>query len=231
MDPETTFGVGPERQTATRSCRCGSTSIGTEGLPLAAAEPNPPPAETLPDWVVGHYDALYRYAYRLTGYSVDAEDLAQQAFLVALRKREQLRDAKKALPWLKTLLRNEFLQNLRRAGPVNVADLSTVTSPGVTQEAGLAAREQRDELQRALAELSDEFRIPLLMFHMEELTYREISEVLTIPVGTVMSRISRARAALRQALAEDPRSETGPRHHQPAVVGTAGDSVWVLRTV
>jgi RNA polymerase sigma-70 factor, ECF subfamily len=231
MDPDPILGVGPDWRTATRPCRCETASDGVAGMPVAMTEPNLLPAEALPDWVVGHYDDLYRYAYRLTGNSVDAEDLAQQSFLVALRKRDQLRDVAKALPWLKTVLRNEFLQNLRRSVPSNVDDLSSVVDRTVTHEAGLDAREQRDELQRALAELAEEFRVPLLMFHIEELTYREIAEALNIPAGTVMSRISRARAALRQVLGEGTRSRGGPQVDRPVAPGPANDSVWVLRTV
>jgi RNA polymerase sigma-70 factor (ECF subfamily) len=188
-------------------------------------------AATLPAWVVVHYDALYRYAYRLTGKQADAEDLTQQAFLVALRKRDQLRDESKALAWLRTLLRNEFLQIVRRPQARVAEDLSSVVDGAASHEEGLVQGEEHDRLQRALADMAPEFRVPLLMFHVEELSYREIAYELQVPAGTVMSRISRGRAVLRQVLGDETRAESGSRPIRPPAAGTASDPVLKLRTV
>jgi RNA polymerase sigma-70 factor (ECF subfamily) len=144
------------------------------------------------DLVTQHYRAVYRYGYRLTGNAADAEDLTQQTFLRAHRSLEQLRQTDLADRWLLKIIRNEFLRKVGR--PV------TAANPPDVPAAPSPAQDDADELRSALAGLSDEFRLPLLLFYFEELSYREIAEELGVPIGTVMSRLSRARDALRSRL-------------------------------
>lgn len=145
--------------------------------------------------VGSHYAAVYRYAYRLTGNAADAEDVTQQTFLRAQRAITQLRDAERADRWLLRIARNEFLRVPRRPLARMEVDLP---APSV------AAKEDAEEIAEALRELADEFRLPLLLFYFEELSYREIAEELGIPLGTVMSRLSRGRDYLRERLTPRP---------------------------
>ena len=149
--------------------------------------------------VEAHYAALYRYAYRLAGSSADAEDLTQQAFLTAQQKLDQLRDGENAKAWLFAVVRNAYLKS--RRGPAS----SLVPLGNVAEPADLAEPPTEltgEEVSRALADLPEDFRIPLVLFYFEELSYRDIAASLDLPIGTVMSRLSRGKSHLRQRLAE-----------------------------
>ncbi|MEX1098403.1 MAG: sigma-70 family RNA polymerase sigma factor [Planctomycetales bacterium] len=153
----------------------------------------------LAELVEQHYVLVYRYAYRLSGSACDAEDLAQQTFLTAQRKLDQLRDPSRAKGWLCAIVRNAYLKDLRTGNGHRAVSLETVAEP--------AGREERDtpidleELQAAIDELPEEFRAPLVLFYFQEFTYRDIADQMEIPVGTVMSRLARAKQHLRRRLA------------------------------
>jgi len=148
-----------------------------------------------------HYDSLYRYAFRLSGTSADAEDLTQETFGKAINRVDQLRDPDKARGWLYRILRNVYLHRLRddkrrRCIPLdNLGDLAA-EPPAATLDIDPA------ELQAALNELDETFRTPLILFYFEDFSYRDIAEQLELPIGTVMSRLARAKAYLRTRLTE-----------------------------
>lgn len=145
-----------------------------------------------------HHAAVYRYAYRLCGNATEAEDLAQQTFLIAVRKVHQLREAERACSWLLAVVRSCFLKSLRKLRPVAAGDLEWQAEEAAeTPEVDEVDREQ---LAAALADLPGEFRVVVLMFYFEELSYQEIAGELEIPIGTVMSRLSRAKGHLRKRL-------------------------------
>lgn len=149
--------------------------------------------------LVGDYHpVLYRYAYRLTGAVADAEDLTQQTFLVAQQKLGQLRQVESVRSWLFTILRNCYLKGFRRQLPMSPAglDLCIDEIPEPDGEAEI----DRQQLQAALDTLPDDFKLVLLLFYFEEQSYQEIAEQLEIPIGTVMSRLSRGKSHLRKAL-------------------------------
>lgn len=160
--------------------------------------------------VTDHHAVLYRYAYRLTGAVHEAEDLTQQAFLTAQQKLDQLRSADRALSWLFTILRTGYLKSIRKRRPLTEAalelDLAEVADDSLAEDPadvgfdyeGNAIDGQR--LQAALNELPAEFRLVLVMYYFEELSYREIATRLELPAGTVMSRLSRAKGHLRLRL-------------------------------
>jgi RNA polymerase sigma-70 factor (ECF subfamily) len=145
-----------------------------------------------------HHAELYRYAYRLTGSVQDAEDLTQQVFLIAQARGDQLRDASHAGSWLFTILRNTFLKTTRRKTPLPAGSLA-IDLEGVPDKV-TSDDIDREQLQAALDELPDEFRIVVLMFYFEGCSYREIAKRLDIADGTVMSRLSRAKSHLRRRL-------------------------------
>lgn len=145
-----------------------------------------------------HYAPLYRYAYRLCGSSAEAEDLTQQTFLAAAVKWDQLREADRAKSWLFAILRNQYLKGIRRESAFVWDSLDDMADSG--SEEAVDSDVDSEQLQRALDELPEEFRSPLILFYFEEFSYLEIAEQLGIALGTVMSRLSRGRAYLRRRL-------------------------------
>lgn len=151
---------------------------------------------TITELVSQHYDAVYRLAYRLVGTAHDAEDLTQQAFLDAQRKLETLRDPNSAKAWLCMIARNLFRRKLRDSGP------SGTTLEAIPEPACNASPEPIDgeSLQSALNLLPLEFRTVLVLFYFQNMSYQQIAEELDVPIGTVMSRLSRGKQHLRQRL-------------------------------
>ncbi len=142
---------------------------------------------------------LFAYGYRLTGSVEDAEELTQQTFLIAHEKIGQLREASKVQPWLLKVLRNCFLKNVRKRQPVIASEVEIDINQWIEQATG-ESEWDTERLQQALEELPDEFRVVVLMFYFEQLSYREIADRLELPLGTVMSRLSRAKRHLRGKL-------------------------------
>jgi RNA polymerase sigma-70 factor (ECF subfamily) len=159
-----------------------------------------------------HYSSLYRYAYRLTGLAVDAEDLTQETFCQAQLKLAQLRDHARARAWLFSILRNAYLHRVRASKQEHAVSLDWAgdlpeRSPDPLPEV------EPETLQQALSELPEAFRTPVILYYFEEFSYRDIAEQMDLPMGTVMSRLARAKAHLRtrllparaEALADGPR--------------------------
>ncbi|QDT42283.1 ECF RNA polymerase sigma factor SigE [Gimesia alba] len=161
-------------------------------------------SEELTLLVEQHYQLLFRYAYRLSGDRTDAEDLTQQTYLIAQKKLSQLRDPRLARSWLCTILRNLFLKKVSQKNkPVSLGQ-----SFDLAAEESVLPELTSQELQHALNELPEDFRIPLLMFYFEERSYKEISTELSIPLGTVMSRLARAKSFLQERFSELSTKET-----------------------
>lgn len=162
-------------------------------------ESNGKPAEVpgIDDLVDCHSEKLYRVAYRLTGRTDVAEDLVQETFLDAFRGMAQLRSVDSSFAWLVAILRRRRVKWLKEQSrepiPMPEVDLAAPVpdAPLEIDEEALAA---------ALDRLPDEYREPLVLFYFEDLKYREIAEALETPIGTVMSRLARAKAALRSLL-------------------------------
>jgi RNA polymerase sigma-70 factor (ECF subfamily) len=150
--------------------------------------------------VVDNQADLYRYAFRLAGNAADAEDLTQQAFLLAQARLHQLRDAASAKPWLLAILRNCYLKSFRKWTPVPEADLKTslASIPQRLEETTI----DQERLQHGLDNLPADFKVVLLLFYFEGCSYRQIAERLQLPLGTVMSRLARAKQHLRTVLFE-----------------------------
>lgn len=146
--------------------------------------------------VTEHHAAVYRYAFRLTGSQTDAEDLVQQGFLLACQRLDQLREPSRAVGWLMTIVRNCFLKNKRRTRPTEVL----VEEPLGPDEEEFPQWVDPEQLQAALQQLPEDARVILLMYFFEDCSYKEIAESLEVPIGTVMSRLSRAKSRLRQLL-------------------------------
>jgi RNA polymerase sigma-70 factor, ECF subfamily len=151
--------------------------------------------------VEAHYAALYRYAYRLSGSAPEAEDLTQETFCLAQNKLDQLREEAKAKSWLFTILRNAYLHRLRQAKQEKQVPLDGVAEiPERATEP--AAAIDSVQLQKVLGELPEAFRTPLVLYYFADFSYKDIAEQMNVPLGTVMSRLARAKMFLRQRLTD-----------------------------
>jgi len=192
-----------------------------------ATSSDPPAGETSPKHSEGvdeafarealtYVDSLYGTALRLTRRPADAEDLVQDTYLKAFRAASQFQRGTNLKAWLFTILHNTFRNMLRHDGrnPIDV------DSELVEQAPAYAATEYSPEelltratldvdLQAALDSLPDAFRQAVWLRDVEELSYAEIAQVLDVPIGTVMSRISRGRRALYERLQAAGLRETG----------------------
>jgi RNA polymerase sigma-70 factor, ECF subfamily len=166
----------------------------------------PPSIESL---VRAHHEVLYRYAFRLSGSAADAEDLTQQTFLIAQQKLHQLRQWDRARPWLYSVLRSCFLKNVRKSAPAaaTTVDLQVESIPA---EMPAESPVDGEQLQAALNQLPEDFRLILSMFYFEDASYKEIADQLELKIGTVMSRLSRAKDRLRRLLFDETAAASPP---------------------
>jgi RNA polymerase sigma-70 factor (ECF subfamily) len=150
------------------------------------------------------FDQLYNFAHWLTGAQADAEDLVQETYARALKGFGSFAAGTDLRAWMYRILRNTFLTSrsgLAAKRTTAIEDDAELVSPELTPELLLLREEGKATVLSALAALPVDSREVLLLFEMEEMSYREIAEVLGVPIGTVMSRLSRARKIMRQVLA------------------------------
>lgn len=173
-------------------------------------------AERSPDFenlVLEHIDMLHAVALRLTRNKADAEDLTQNALVKALRFHDKFKEGTYIKAWLLTILRNTFINEYRRKA----------RRPAVVELSGMEAAEERspdrevpigvtsdtredmmelldDRVKRAIESLPEDFRGAVIMADLEDMSYKEIAEVMGCPLGTVMSRLYRGRKLLRDTL-------------------------------
>ena len=162
--------------------------------------------------VTPHLTRAFNLARLLVGNSADAEDLVQEASLRAFRALDQYHggDSKS---WVLVIVRNlcySFLSKNRRVGETVEFAEEEHSSPAETPESAALQVSSSAEVRRAIAALPPEYKETLVLRELEELSYREIAEITGVPVGTVMSRLSRARQQLKQELQR--RSGKGHEH-------------------
>jgi len=156
--------------------------------------------------VEAHYAGLYRFALSLARNASDAGDLVQQTFFIWAKKGHMLREEGKAKTWLFTTLYREFLRIRRREARVTTMEELPEGGQEVTEvEADVVGKMDAALVLAALQEVAPGFREPLTLFYLQELSYLEIAEILDVPIGTVMSRLSRGKAQLRAVLAAKAR--------------------------
>lgn len=166
------------------------------------------PAKHLTELVEQHYAGLYRFAFRLSGCASEAEDLVQETFCKAHAKWHQLRQAESGRSWLYSILRNLYLIRWRERRRQREVALDESLEPPTQAVPDEWPAVEPAQLQAALNELPEEFRTPLILFYFEEFSYKEIADQMGIPLGTVMSRLARAKAQLRQFLLAAEASRT-----------------------
>lgn len=152
------------------------------------------------------FTRLYNFAHWLTQDRVSAEDLVQETYMKALRGFSSFKQGTNFRAWIYKILRNTFLTSqagLKASASISIdSDDDQAIEPitAETPESALLARAEQETIQQALEELPLKFREIILLCDSEELSYQEIGETLAIPMGTVMSRLSRARRAMRELL-------------------------------
>lgn len=184
----------------------GAGSLVGESPSGTATSSRPFAASRFRDLIVPHIDAAYSLARYLARDPVAAEDIAQEALLKAFRHIESVRG--EAKPWLMTIVRNTYFDWRRGAGAdaaiggeaaeAALADTSDPAEEGA--EAALIRAGDIAALRAAIEAIPEPFREALVLRDIEELSYREVAEVTGAPVGTVMSRLSRARRMLGERM-------------------------------
>ena len=149
--------------------------------------------------VAEHGPVLYRMAYRMVGDQHEAEDLVQEAFRSAWRSRRLFRPGNGERAWLASILRRRVVDHWRRPRPPTVLAGDQNIEVGRPGDDPLRD-EFSDEMQRALEKIPRDLRETLLLVVVAELTHQEAADLLGIPLGTVLSRVSRARRQLREHL-------------------------------
>jgi RNA polymerase sigma-70 factor, ECF subfamily len=177
--------------------------------------------------VLPHLDALHYTALRLTRDASSAEDLVQETFLRAYRAMHQLIQEDSCRAWLMKILTNSWLNQRQKQGRERLAldiyeldpshEEAAAWSPRSAPEAPEAAASHKqfcEDLDQALQQLPEAFRIVVILADVEGLSYKEVAETLHCPIGTVMSRLYRARQLLRKTLWPHARrsQESGPPH-------------------
>jgi len=186
--------------------------------------------------MLGHLDTLYAVSCRMTRSSTEAEDLVQDTIVKAMRAREQFEPGTNLKAWLLRILTNTFINKYRRGGLerdlFDGPDAESLTEGWISASTLRSMRDPEtlalspiveEELTKALDALPDEFRIAVVLSDVEELSYKEIADVMGCPIGTVMSRLHRGRKLLQKALRDHavalgivPETETPSAPSAPA---------------
>jgi RNA polymerase sigma-70 factor (ECF subfamily) len=158
---------------------------------------------TNPDFeelVQQHYRGLYQFAFSLTRKEAEARDLTQQTFYIWATKGHQLRDASKVKTWLFSTLHREFLKTKRRQTRFPHVNLETVDNDIPTVSPTVVSQMDGATVLQALSRVEEIYQAPLALFYLEDYSYKEIAEILEVPIGTVQSRIARGRVEIRKVL-------------------------------
>ncbi len=174
-------------------------------------------------------DALYNTAYRMTRNSEDAEDLVQETYLKAYRYYDKFEEGTNFKAWLFKIMKNTFINNYRRQQQVppqsDFAEIEESFETQVSHESSSQIKSPEEELlenvldedvQHALDSLPADYRMVVLLADLEGFSYKEIAEILEVPVGTVMSRLYRGRRLLEKGMLEYARDHGYIRSGEPS---------------
>ena len=158
-------------------------------------------------------DALYNTAYRMTRNAEDAEDLVQETYLKAYRYYDKFEEGTNFKAWLFKIMKNTFINNYRKKQQApalsDFAEIEESFENQVSEDATRQTKNPEEELlenvldedvQKALDKLPPDYRMVVILADLEGFSYKEIADILEVPVGTVMSRLYRGRRLLQEAL-------------------------------
>jgi len=176
-----------------------------------------------------YVDSLYNTAYRMARNAEDAEDLVQETYLKAYKYYDKFEEGTNFKAWLFKILKNTFINSYRRRQQVPpqsaFADIEDsfesriddqIQPPSPSPEEEALAEVLDEDVQSALDELAPDYRMALILSDLEEFSYKEVADILEVPVGTVMSRLYRARKALEAAMLRYAREHGYMRGRAPA---------------
>jgi RNA polymerase sigma-70 factor, ECF subfamily len=151
--------------------------------------------------VNSQYEGLYRFAYSLAGNGDDACELTQETFARLLAKGGQLRNPSKVKAWLFTTLYRMYLGWKRRETRHPHYEIASVEHELPPIKPDMVDKLENEAVSSALLEIDERYRVPLALFYFENYSYAEIAKFLDIPIGTLVSRISRGKELMRKSLA------------------------------
>src|SRR5580704_9805273 len=186
----------------------------SKGPPMfSTTPPDASKSDPFADEALTHLDAMFGVACKLTRNPTDAEDLVQDAFVKAMRARDQFHVGTNLKAWLFRILTNTFINKYRRGGlersVLDGPDADPLADGWVSANTMRQLRDPEtlalmplveDEIRRALDALPTEFRLAVVLCDVEEFSYEEIAQIMGCPIGTVMSRLHRGRKLLQRAL-------------------------------
>lgn len=144
---------------------------------------------------------MYRFAYSLSKSPHEASDLTQQTFLIFGKKEHTIKNSSKIKSWLFTTLYREFLSQRRKVARLSYLDTLTfdIEDPN-NRNQNIVDKEEKNNVLNALDKIDPIYKEVIILFYLKDLTYKEVSDILTIPIGTVMSRLSRGKKQLKSVL-------------------------------
>jgi len=157
--------------------------------------------------VATYYEPLYQFAFSLTRAEADACDLTQQTFYVWATKGHQLRDQTKVKTWLFTTLHRAFLESRRRQSRFPHYELEEVPMDLPTLSPATVNQLDAGQVLQALSQVDDIYQAPVALFYLEDCSYKEIAEILDVPIGTVKSRMARGISQLQMILTRGERAD------------------------
>ncbi len=164
---------------------------------------NKSPSSAFEKIALPHLDFIYKSAYRFCGNATDAEDLTQETFQIAFEKFSQLKDHAKCKSWLFMIMRRLYLKEVEHHKRYTLVDFDD-TYYNFRRVKSTSEDQLRHviemELQNTLNKLDERYKMPLVLSYLGDFSYQEIADMLKIPLGTVMSRISRAKVCLKKEL-------------------------------
>jgi RNA polymerase sigma-70 factor (ECF subfamily) len=168
----------------------------------------PPDASAFEEAVSAYYEPLYRFALGLSRSEADAADLTQRAFERFGEKASALRDKARAKTWLFTTLYRDFLQQKRHSTRFPQTEWDETLDNTIVELPHVDVTVDANAAVATLNALEEPFRSTLMLFYLQEHSYKEIAEILEVPIGTVMSRLARGKEMLRASMEDSHDSVT-----------------------
>jgi RNA polymerase sigma-70 factor (ECF subfamily) len=189
-----------------RSRRRTVLTLGKLGNKLRQTSVNKRKSEQFEAILLPCLDSAYNLARWLTRNEQDAQDVVQESYLRALRSFDTFHTGRDARPWLLQIVRNTCYTWLRQNRPAELVSggdqMDTAVSAAPDAEAALIEKANAETLRRAVEEIPIEYREVLILRELEEWSYKEIAQIVGVPIGTVMSRLSRGRRELQKRLSQ-----------------------------